>query len=114
MSGERSITQLEITQSTEESPTGSPSIRPFLTSTWSRPARAAFCRAASIMASVMSMPITRPVSPTCRAAMSRSRPAPEPRSSTVSPARTPAKASGFPQPNEADAASSFPSVSPSR
>jgi hypothetical protein len=50
------------------------------------------------MRSVMSTPIARPVEPTMRAAMNTSIPAPEPRSSTVSPGAAPALAIGLPQP----------------
>ncbi len=57
-----------------------------------------FARAASSMASVMSTPMTRPVGPTLRAARMRSSPAPEPRSSTVSPGATSLKARGLPHP----------------
>ena len=48
---------------------------------------------------VMSKLITWPVSPTARAARKQSKPAPLPRSSTVSPGRNDARAIGFPQPN---------------
>src|SRR2546423_2192313 len=49
----------------------------------------------------MSSPIARPVGPTRRAEMSTSAPAPEPRSSTVSPSDRSATAVGTPQPRDA-------------
>src|SRR6266851_1681169 len=49
----------------------------------------------------MSRPIARPVGPTRRAEMSTSAPAPEPRSSTVSPSDRSATAVGTPQPRDA-------------
>ena len=63
--------------------------------------RAALARARSSISSVMSMPIALPVGPTRRALMRTSAPAPEPRSSTVSPSRRSATAVGTPQPSEA-------------
>src|SRR5262245_8668308 len=49
----------------------------------------------------MSSPYALPVGPTRRAESSTSIPPPEPRSSTVSPARSSARAVGLPQPSEA-------------
>src|SRR3954462_3447084 len=49
----------------------------------------------------MSRPIALPVAPTRRAEMSTSAPAPEPRSSTVSPSDRSATAVGTPQPSDA-------------
>src|SRR5579862_5255713 len=54
----------------------------------------------------MSRPYTLPVGPTRRAESSTSMPPPEPRSRTVSPALSLAKAVGLPQPSEATTASS--------
>jgi hypothetical protein len=104
-SGDRLITQLEMTQSTDASSTGSDSISPLRTSTLSWPAAAMFSRAFWIISSVMSTPITRPSGPTVRAAIKRSKPAPEPRSRTVWPASTSLNANGLPQPKELVAAS---------
>ena len=56
---------------------------------------------ASSISSVMSRPIALPVGPTRRAEISTSAPAPEPRSSTVSPSCRSATAVGTPQPSEA-------------
>ena len=64
LSGERLTTQFETTQSTEPVATGSASMRPMRTSTLASPAAAALARARSIMASVMSTPMTRPRGPT--------------------------------------------------
>src|SRR4030042_3301338 len=47
----------------------------------------------------MSTPMTRPFLPTLLAARKQSNPAPEPRSSTVSPALREARATGFPHPS---------------
>src|SRR5277367_1215046 len=64
------------------------------------------------MSSVISRPYAFPDGPTRRAESSTSIPPPEPRSSTVSPARKSASAVGFPQPSEARSASAGrPSVS---
>src|SRR4051794_12184807 len=75
------------------------------------PASAALARASASISSVMSSPIARPAGPTRRALMSTSAPAPDPRSSTVSPSWRSATAVGTPQPNEASTA---PSGTPSR
>src|SRR5829696_5760324 len=58
----------------------------------------------------MSSPIALPVAPTRRALISTSAPAPEPRSSTVSPWCRSATAVGTPQPSDAPTA---PAVAPS-
>ncbi len=52
----------------------------------------------------MSSPIALPVAPTRRAEISTSAPAPEPRSSTVSPSCRSATAVGTPQPSDASTA----------
>src|SRR5680860_195380 len=54
----------------------------------------------------MSTPITRPSGPTFSAASSRSIPAPQPRSRTVSPTLRSLNATGFPQPKAFSTASS--------
>src|SRR4051812_38678234 len=54
----------------------------------------------------MSRPIAFPCSPTRRALISRSAPAPEPRSSTISPSCRSATAVGTPQPSDAFSAAS--------
>src|SRR3954447_12071640 len=60
----------------------------------------------------MSSPMARPLSPTRRALMSTSAPAPDPRSSTVSPSWSSATAVGTPQPRDAPTAVAVaPSVS---
>ena len=66
-----------------------------------RPASRALARASSSISSVMSSPIALPVGPTRRAEIRTSAPAPEPRSSTVSPSWRSATAVGTPQPSEA-------------
>ena len=104
-SGDRLITQLEMTQSTEASSTGSCSMMPLRTSTFARPAAAMFSLALAIISSVMSTPMARPVGPTFLAASSRSMPAPEPRSSTTWPGCTAEKARGLPQPKALTTAS---------
>ena len=97
LSGARLITQLEITQSTEASGSGSLSIVARWNSTFASPAFSAFLRARSSISGVMSMPIALPVGPTFRAARNTSRPPPLPRSTTVSPSRRLAVAVGLPQ-----------------
>jgi hypothetical protein len=87
---------------------------PSSTSTFASPAAAAFALARSIIAGVMSTPITLPVGPASLAASKRSMPAPEPRSSTVSPSRISASATGFPQPKELATASAGSAASASR
>ena len=69
---------------------------PLRNSTLASPAFPALARAFSSIASVMSTPITRPAGPTLRAASKQSKPAPLPRSSTVSPGSSPATACGLP------------------
>ena len=97
LSGTRFSTQLLITTSTESSSTGRASISPLRNSTLPRPDFSALARAFSSMASVISTPITRPAGPTLRAARKQSKPAPLPRSSTVSPGCIAATACGLPQ-----------------
>lgn len=58
-------------------------------------------RASSSISSVISTPMALPVGPTRRAEISTSAPAPQPRSSTVSPARNSATAVGTPHPRDA-------------
>jgi hypothetical protein len=65
------------------------------------PAAAALERASSSISSVISTPMALPVGPTRRAEISTSAPAPQPRSSTVSPARNSATAVGTPHPRDA-------------
>src|SRR5918995_4603720 len=78
------------------------------------PDAAAFARASSSISSVMSRPIALPVGATRRAEISTSVPAPEPRSSTVSPSCRSATAVGTPHPSEAPSAAPVaPSESPS-
>src|SRR3990172_7564765 len=98
LSGERLITQFEITTSTELSATGRFSISPTLNSTFSYSPFLAFSRAFSIISGVISTPMTFPVFPTLFAARKQSKPAPAPRSRTVSPFLKVARATGFPQP----------------
>ena len=65
-------------------------------SAFSTPAWAALARASASISSVMSRPIARPVGPTRRALMSTSAPAPDPRSSTVSPVVQVRDGGGYP------------------
>src|SRR5205823_408470 len=65
----------------------------------------AFSRALAIISGVMSTPMTLPVLPTRLAARKQSKPAPLPRSSTVSPGSSAAIAWGFPQPSPRSAPS---------
>jgi hypothetical protein len=85
-------TQFEITTSTLASATGSASISPSRNSTLSSPVRSRYAgrlrRALLSMSGVMSTPITRPDAPTFGPATTQSKPPPEPRSSTTSPARS--------------------------
>ena len=97
-SAERFSTQLEMTTSTLPSRTGSASISPRRNSTLVKPPVAALARARSTISGVMSIPMTRPAGPTRSAARKQSKPAPEPRSSTVSPGVSDASATGLPQP----------------
>mmetsp|Transcript_8931 Transcript_8931/g.23139 ORF Transcript_8931/g.23139 Transcript_8931/m.23139 type:complete len:224 (+) Transcript_8931:684-1355(+) len=85
LSGERLMTQLEITTSTDPSPTGMCSISPSRNVTFCACSLPAFSRARETMSGVMSTPMTAPDGPTARPARSESKPAPEPRSTTTSP-----------------------------
>src|SRR5271157_5334645 len=106
LSAERLMTQLEIITSTELSDRGIFSISPLRNSTFSTPALRWFSRARASISSVMSSPYALPVGPTRCAESSTSMPPPEPRSRTVSPGLSSAKAVGLPQPSEAFTASS--------
>ena len=97
LSGARLMTQLEITQSTAASDSGSLSIAARWYSIFISPDLSALARARSIISGVMSMPIALPSGPTLRAASSTSRPPPLPKSTTTSPLRRLAKAVGLPQ-----------------
>ena len=97
-SAERFSTQFEMTASTLASPTGSASISPSRDSTFAKPPLSALARARSTISGVMSTPTTRPSGPTRSAARKQSNPAPEPRSSTVSPGASDARATGLPHP----------------
>src|SRR5271157_2083064 len=97
LSGARLMTQLEITQSTVASDSGSLSIVARWYSIFISPDLSALARARSIISGVMSMPIALPSGPTLRAASSTSRPPPLPRSTITSPLRKLAKAVGLPQ-----------------
>ncbi|MCG3775159.1 MAG: hypothetical protein JW395_1988 [Nitrospira sp.] len=103
LSGDKLITQFDITTSTDASDTGRCSISPSRNSTLSSPVRSlyvtVFRRALPNISGVMSTPITLPVGPTLRPAINTSNPPPLPKSSTVSPAFSPATAVGFPQDN---------------
>ena len=95
---ERFTTQLEMMQSTELSATGRYSISPSRKDVLGgRPcftASLALAREVVIISWVMSTPITRPSAPTIFEARKQSKPAPEPRSSTVSPSTMLASARG--------------------
>jgi hypothetical protein len=79
--------------------TGKYSISPNRNSVLVKPPLAALLRALLIISGVISTPMTRPVSPTWRAAKKQSKPAPQPRSNTTSPGFNSAIASGLPQPS---------------
>ena len=96
--GARLITQLLITTSMVLSATGIVSMSPSRNSTLVMPSFFALSSAFSIMAGVISMPTTRPAGPTFFAAIIMSRPAPLPRSRTISPDCRLARATGFPHP----------------
>ena len=85
LSGTRLITQLLVMASTVPSSTGSFSSRPSRNSTFVTPAFAALRRARASISGVISTPMTLPVGPTVSEARKTSIPAPEPRSTTVSP-----------------------------
>ena len=85
LSGSRFSTQLLTIASMLPLSTGRCSISPSRNSTLSNPSLRALARARAIMSGVISTPITRPSAPTSWRAMNTSLPAPEPRSSTVSP-----------------------------
>src|SRR5207302_6944813 len=106
LSAERLITQFEMTTSTEASGSGMFSISPFKNSTFATPDLRWFSRASASISSVMSRPYAFPVEPTRLAESSTSIPPPEPRSSTISPACSSARAVGLPQPSEASTAPS--------
>mmetsp|Transcript_9723 Transcript_9723/g.28734 ORF Transcript_9723/g.28734 Transcript_9723/m.28734 type:complete len:208 (-) Transcript_9723:369-992(-) len=97
-SGDRLMTQLEITQLATPSPTGRCSISPRRKETLATPSLRAVDRALASISGVMSTPMTWPVLPTCWAAMKQSMPAPLPRSTTTSPGCNAAAMSGLPQP----------------
>lgn len=100
LSGERLMTQLESTTSTLLSETGRCSISPRRNSTFESPVRsendAALRRALESICAVMSTPMALPVGPTACAARNMSKPAPDPRSITVSPLCRDAMACGLP------------------
>ncbi len=98
LSGQRLITPLLITTSTEPPSTGSCSAKPCRTSTLSRPSAAPPARVFSIIASVMSTATTLPPGPTRRAASSVSKPAPQPMSSTLAPSLSRPIENGLPVP----------------
>jgi hypothetical protein len=100
------ITQFEITTSTESAGSGICSITPFRKWTFVTPVSAALRCASASISSVMSSPYATPVGPTRLADRITSMPPPEPRSSTVSPARSSATAVGLPHPSEASVAAS--------
>ena len=106
LSAERLITQFEITTSTELSGNGMFSISPLRNSTFSTPAFRWFSWASASISSVMSRPYALPVGPTRLAERRTSMPPPEPRSRTISPGFSLAKAVGLPQPRDASTASS--------
>src|SRR5215831_15294915 len=114
LSADRLMTQFEMMTSTELSGSGMASISPLRNSTLSTPAFRWFSRARASISSVMSRPYALPVGPTRLADSNTSIPPPDPRSSTVSPARSSASAVGLPQPREAATASAgSEDVSPS-
>ncbi len=100
LSGERLMTQLEITTSIQASATGRCSISPKRNSTLSNPDRSRywviFLRALDNISGVISTPMARPFVPTFRPAMKTSNPPPEPKSSTTSPCLSAARALGLP------------------
>src|SRR5208283_52841 len=93
--GDRLITQFEIMTSTELSAAGRFSISPSLNSTFVYFPFLAFALALSIISGVMSTPITLPLLPTLLAAKKQSKPAPAPKSRTVSPSFSDAIAVGL-------------------
>ena len=106
LSGDRLMTQLEMTTSTVSSATGRCSISPRRNSTLSALILRALARALLIMSLVMSTPMTRPPGPTCLAARKQSMPPPEPRSTTVWPGCNWASVTGSPHPNDMPVTSS--------
>src|SRR5919204_4307319 len=106
LSPERLMTQLEMMTSTLSLGSGMCSISPLRNSTLLMPAFLWFSRASASISSVMSSPYALPVGPTRLADSNTSMPPPEPRSSTVSPARRSARAVGLPQPSDASVAAS--------
>src|SRR5437867_4026365 len=106
LSADRLITQFEMSTSTEASGRGMLSISPLRNSTFVTPALRWFSRARASISSVMSSPYAFPVGPTRLAESRTSMPPPEPRSRTVSPSRSSARAVGLPQPSDASTACS--------
>ena len=100
LSGVRLMTQLEIITSMTFAGSGMFSISPLRNSTLATPAFSALRRATASILSVISTPYTYPPTPTRCAASSASRPPPDPRSSTISPSRSEASATGLPHPND--------------
>ena len=98
LSGDRLMTQFDMITSATPSARGRCSISPRRNSTLAKLPFTALERAFDTMSGVMSTPITRPVSPTSRAARKQSKPPPEPRSTTTSPGFSAAIALGLPHP----------------
>mmetsp|Transcript_15243 Transcript_15243/g.64343 ORF Transcript_15243/g.64343 Transcript_15243/m.64343 type:complete len:214 (+) Transcript_15243:623-1264(+) len=100
LSGDRLMTQLLTTTSIVASPAGRFSISPRRNSRTSepRPRFSAPARALASMSGVMSTPTTKPSRPTSSCARKQSTPAPQPRSSTVSPRFSAARRTGVPHP----------------
>ena len=98
LSGTRSMTPLEMTTSTDASRSGSASTSASCSSMLARPMAPPLSRARASIAGVMSTPMTRPDGPVICAAMSRSVPAPQPRSSTTAPGSMPPSVQWFATP----------------
>ena len=101
LSGDRLMTQLEMTTSTDASPSGTSSIVPSRNVAFSTPASAWLRRASSSISGVISSPYAVPPGATRRADSRTSSPPPEPRSRTLCPGCRSANRVGLPQPREA-------------
>ena len=111
LSGDKLITQFDMIISALLSATGRCSISPNRNSTLAAPIFSAFFLALEIISGVMSTPMTCPLSPTCLTARKQSKPPPLPRSTTVSPGLSEARATGLPQPSPIFAPSITPAIS---
>src|SRR4029077_19187728 len=102
LSSARLMTQFEITTSTDASGRGTFSMVPLRNVALVTPDRSRLAFASASISSVMSRPYAWPPGATRRAESNTSRPAPDPRSSTICPGSSFASIVGLPQPRLTD------------